>query len=121
MADWQLHFLLGALGAIAPEVVRQFNVLRDGGTYTWSPALIFFSLFYAVIAGVVATVLPSANLYSAFYNGISTDVLIGKAHAAAAGTKKKKTSQTKAAAKANANTSAPPPRLSPLDSFLDAL
>ena len=117
MADWQLHFLLGALGAIAPEVVRQVNVLRDGGTYTWSPSLIFFSLFYAGIAGVVAAILPSANLYSAFYNGISTDVLIGKAHAAAAGTKKKKTGQMKAAA----NTSTPPPRLSPLHSFLDAL
>jgi hypothetical protein len=117
MADWQLHFLLGALGAIAPEVVRQINILRDGGTYSWSPALIFFSLIYAAIAGVVAAILPSANLYSAFYNGISTDVLIGKAHAAAAGTRNKKTSHTKATASA----STPPPRLSPLDSFLDAL
>jgi hypothetical protein len=116
MADWQLLFLLGALGAIAPEVVRQVNVLRDGGAYTWSPALIFFSLIYAAIAGVVAAILPSANLYSAFYNGISTDVLIGKAHAAAAGAKKKKTQQMKSAAGAG-----PPPRLSPLHSFLDAL
>ncbi|QIO33933.1 hypothetical protein [Bradyrhizobium sp. 1(2017)] len=117
MADWQpLFFLLGALGALAPEVIRQVNVLRDGGTYTWSPSLIFFSLLYAGIAGVVAMILPSANLYSAFYNGISTDVLIGKAHAAAAGTKKKKTSQTKAA-----GTEAAPARLSPLHSFLDAL
>ena len=117
MADWQpLFFLLGALGALAPEVVRQVNVLRDGGTYTWSPSLIVFSLLYAGIAGVVAMILPSANLYSAFYNGISTDVLIGKAHAAVAGTKKKKTSQTKAA-----GAEAAPARLSPLHSFLDAL
>ena len=63
MADWQpLFFLLGAIGALAPEVVRQVNILRDGGTYTWSPSLIFFSLIYAGIAGLVAMILPSANL-----------------------------------------------------------
>ena len=117
MADWQpLFFLLGAIGALAPEVVRQVNVLRNGGTYTWSPSLIFFSLIYAGIAGLVAMILPSANLYSAFYNGISTDVLIGKAHAAAAGTRRRKTSQTKAA-----GAEAAPARLSPYHSFLDAL
>ncbi|AWM01344.1 hypothetical protein [Bradyrhizobium amphicarpaeae] len=116
MADWQPLFLLGALGAIAPEVVRQVNVLRNGGTYTWSPSLIFFSLVYAAIAGVVAAILPSANLYSAFYNGISTDVLIGKAHAAAAGNRRRKTSQTK-----EAGAEAAPARLSPYHSFLDAL
>ena len=120
MENWQL-FLLGALGAVAPEVVRQINVLRDGGTYTWSPALIFFSALYAVIAGVVALILPSANLYSAFYNGISTDVLIGKAHAAAAGAKRKKTAHIQTKAEAEAGSRPPPPRLSPLYSFLDAL
>jgi hypothetical protein len=117
MTDWQLHFLLGAIGALAPEVVRLRTVFINGGEYTWSRSLVIFSILYAAIAGLVAAILPSANPYAAFYSGISTDVLIGKAHAAAAGTRKRK----KASQKKAADDTSPPPRLSPLDSFLDAL
>lgn len=118
MEPWQQHFLVGAVGAIAPEVVRLRNVIRDKGTYTWSPALFGISLAYALIAGLIAAILPSANLYAAFYCGVSTDVLIGKVHAEAANTRQERARN--AQNKAPGDTG-PPPRLSPLHSFLDAL
>jgi hypothetical protein len=118
MPTWELNFLLGAVGGLAPEVVRHVNLARRGQEFTWSWYLLIASVLYAGLAGLIAAILPSANLYAAFYSGLTTDVFISKATRAAAGTEKRKK-----AAKANKSNEpvAAPRRLSPLDSFLDAL
>jgi hypothetical protein len=117
MSSWQQNFALGAIGALAPEVIRQLNIARQGQTFTWSWFLLVASLTYAAIAGVVAAILPSANLYAAFYSGISTDVLISRASRAAARTEQRKRNVVHKALTEPRSQS----RLSALDSFLDAL
>jgi hypothetical protein len=118
MTTWELNFLLGAVGGLAPEIVRQLNIARRGREFTWSWYLLIASAVYAMLAGLISAILPSANLYAAFYSGLTTDVFISKASRAAAGTEKRKKAAT--ANKLN-GPAAPPRRLSPLDSFLDAL
>lgn len=108
-------FLVGMLGALAPEIVRHFRLARDGKKFTWSWYLLVASAIYAGLGGFVAMILPSENLLAALYSGISTDVLVSKATERAAGTRDRVAAAHKSAA---TGASA---RLSPLDSFLDAL
>lgn len=69
-------FLIGMVGAIAPEIVRLFTIARNGQTFTWSGFYIVISIVFACLGGVIALILPSENVRAAFYAGISTPVLI---------------------------------------------
>lgn len=73
------YFVIGAVGGLAPEIVRLYEIARQGGQFRISTFYVVMSLIFAALAGLVALLLPSTNALGAFYAGISTPVLINTA------------------------------------------
>jgi hypothetical protein len=71
-------FGIGMIGAVAPEIVRLYE-LRSQGGQDFSVFYVVISLIFAALGGLVALVLPATTLWGAFYAGISTPVLISTA------------------------------------------
>lgn len=118
--------LAGAVGAMAPEIVRLYGLATGGQKLNWSPGLyIPASLAFAGLAAFIAAILPSGNLQSAFYTGVSTPVLVnailrkardgkgGEIPADASGGETKKAAPSAVPGAA--------PRLSRVDAFLSGL
>jgi hypothetical protein len=117
-------FFAGAIGALAPEIVRLYTLATDGKTFAWSPALyIPMSLLIAALGGFIAVILPTGNLQSAFYAGIGTPALI------AAVARKARDGKPADTTEANKNVSGPSarsgtpqePRASRVGGFFQAL
>lgn len=121
-------FLIGAIGALAPEIVRLYTLATGGEMPVFSPALyIPISILMAALGGLIAVILPSENLQSAFYTGIGTPTLINAA------AKKVLDKQYPESMKAGSNvtknvgvnksveTAVPRPRVSRMGAFLKAL
>jgi hypothetical protein len=104
-------FLLGGAGALAPEIVRLWSIAQNRGRFTWSGFYIVVSLLFAALGGLVAVVMGSENIRSAFYSGVSTPVIVNTVLKKASAGRRRKAVKGAAAA----------PRLSRLDSFLEAL
>ena len=68
-------FLLGCVGAIAPEVVRLYN-LRTRPEFTWSWYYLVVSALFALLGGVVAWIMPATTYYGAFYAGVATPLVV---------------------------------------------
>ncbi len=108
-------FLLGALGAVAPEIVRLYSIATGRGQgFTWSWSYIGISFAFACLGGVVAVLLPSENVRAAFYAGISTPVIINTAAKKVRGRAKRKKKGPKASEQGTEARSR-------FDSFLDGL
>ncbi len=73
--NW-LFFMLGTVGAIAPEVVRLYQIRTKPSQFRWSRYYIIISVIFALLGGVCALVLPATTLWGAFYAGISTPLVI---------------------------------------------
>jgi hypothetical protein len=69
-------FLLGCLGALAPEVVRLYTIKHKPEEFRWSAFYIVVSLLFAVLGGVVALLLPATTYWGAMYAGVSTPTLL---------------------------------------------
>jgi len=69
-------FLLGLVGALAPEIVRLYGLRNNPGRFTWSRFYLVISILFMALGGFVAVILPAQNPQAAFYAGISTPVLI---------------------------------------------
>src|SRR5439155_832051 len=69
-------FLIGAVGAAAPEIVRVFR-LRQRKMRLRLQYVIISCVFFA-LGGFVAVVLPASTPWGAFYVGVSTPVLISR-------------------------------------------
>ena len=106
------YFALGAIGGLAPEIVRLWSIATNGQTFTWSWFYIIISIIFACLAGLVALVLPADNARAALYAGISTPVLINAVAKKVAGGNKR-TSVKKAIAEDR--------RLSRFDSFVEGI
>lgn len=108
-------FALGALGALAPEIVRLWKIRSEPKRFVWSWFYLIVSLLFACLGGIVAVLLPSENARAAFYAGISTPVLINTAakNINAANRKRKRALK--------GDTSLVEGRLSPVETFIDAL
>ncbi|MEO1146620.1 MAG: hypothetical protein AAFY26_13630 [Cyanobacteria bacterium J06638_22] len=72
---WQF-FLVGCVGAIAPEIVRLYNLRFQARRLRLSWNYILVSIFFVLLGGFVAWILEPSNNYTAFYSGISTPVLV---------------------------------------------
>jgi hypothetical protein len=68
-------FGVGCVGAIAPEVIRLYN-LRLKPVFSWSWGYLLFSIPFVLLGGFMAWLLEPTNNYAAFYAGVSTPVLI---------------------------------------------
>jgi ABC-type transport system involved in cytochrome c biogenesis permease subunit len=103
-------FLLGAVGALAPEIVRVYEIRNDPHRFTWSWFYLIVSLLFVALGGFVAMILPAENPQGAFYAGISTPVLVNTVLKKGSGGGRKLKSIP-----------APVPALSPFRSFISAL
>lgn len=72
-------FVLGMGGALAPEILRLYTIRQRPSEFTWSGFYVVVSLAFASLGGLVAVILPATTWWAAFYAGVSTPVLIGKA------------------------------------------
>ena len=107
------YFLLGAIGGVAPEALRLYSLAKEGQHFRFSAFYVAMSIVFALLAGLVAVLLPSPNERAAFYAGISTPVLINTV------AKKVQRPRRKQLKEAGAR-SAESPR-SRFDAFIDAL
>ena len=69
-------FLFGMMGALAPEILRLYELRNDPSRFRWSWFYVIISLALAALAGLVAIILPTTNFRDAFYAGIATPVII---------------------------------------------
>jgi len=76
--DPKLAFIVGVLGAAAPEILRLYN-LRTNPRFKWRASYFLMSLPLFLLGGVVALVLPATTYYGAFYAGLTTPVTINAA------------------------------------------
>jgi hypothetical protein len=71
-----LIFLFGCAGSLAPEVVRLYHLRTKGSAKDFSLFYILISIFYSLLGGCVAFILPAMNFYAAFYAGVSAPIMI---------------------------------------------
>lgn len=64
-------FLFGCLGALAPEVIRHYNLRTKKAHLSWSWFYVLATLAFTLLGGVIAWILPSTNYYGAFYAGVA--------------------------------------------------
>ncbi len=69
-------FILGCVGAIAPEIIRLYKLRRKAPKELFTFWVYVASLLYAGFGGLVAITLPAVNVGAAFYAGITTPTLI---------------------------------------------
>ena len=69
-------FLLGMLGALAPEIVRLYTIRSHPHRFRWSRFYIVVSILFSILGGVIAVVLPATTLWGAVYVGVSTPMLV---------------------------------------------
>jgi hypothetical protein len=69
-------FVVGAVGAAAPEIVRLYRA-RSRRFTIHSPNIAISCLFFA-LGGFIAVILPASTPWGAFYVGVSTPVLISR-------------------------------------------
>jgi hypothetical protein len=72
-------FILGCVGALAPEIVRLYSLRNNSEQFTWSSFYLIVSFIFALLGGLVALVLPATTFWGALYVGISTPVLVNTA------------------------------------------
>lgn len=77
----ELHhtFLLGGLGALAPELLRLYTIKHKPEEFRWSIFYVVVSLLFAVLGGIVAIALPATTAWGALYAGLSTPTLLNVA------------------------------------------
>jgi hypothetical protein len=68
-------FLMGCIGALAPEIIRIYN-LRLSPTLRWSWSYLLFSFPFILLGGFMAYILEPTTSYAAFYTGVSTPFIV---------------------------------------------
>jgi hypothetical protein len=69
-------FLLGMVGALAPELVRLYSIKSNPKEFRWSWFYLIVSMLFAGLGGLIALVLPATTYWGALYAGVSTPVLV---------------------------------------------
>lgn len=64
-------FSFGCIGAVAPEIVRWYQLLQKGEEIKIPSRFFIVSVVFAILGGVIAIALEAKTLYAAFYNGVS--------------------------------------------------
>lgn len=69
-------FVFGAVGALAPEIVRLYELRTNPSRFRWSWFYVTVSLLFAALGGVLAVGLPATTVWGAIYVGVSTPTLV---------------------------------------------
>ena len=72
-------FLIGVLGALAPELYRLYRLRGRLHRMKFSISFFVISVLYALMGGLVAWILPAVTLWAAFYAGITWPILVSTA------------------------------------------
>jgi hypothetical protein len=71
------NFLAGALGALAPEIIRWRRIARSETPDEWRHLPYWFTtLAYVALAGFLASLVAQPNGYAAFITGLTTEYAI---------------------------------------------
>jgi hypothetical protein len=105
------YFGLGAVGALAPEIVRLYSLAKSNDKYKFTPFYLIMSVVFAALGGLLAIVLPTENLQSALYAGIGTPLIISSVLKKATGQAESGQPQTNGEKKAAAPRAAHPSRM----------
>ena len=68
-------FVLGFVGALAPEIVRLYKLRNNPGPFAWSWFYLIISGCFGALGGTIAWILPTTTYYGAFYAGATTGVV----------------------------------------------
>jgi hypothetical protein len=77
--NFETTFLLGAVGAAAPEILRLYELRSKPEQFRWSWAYLSFTAPFLFLGGLVAVILPATTVWGAFYTGLSLPVIITSA------------------------------------------
>jgi len=105
-------FLLGAVGAAAPEILRLYELRSNPDQFKWTWGYLLLTLPFLLLGGLVPVILPATTVWGAFYTGLSLPVIISAAA---------KKAQGDAASPAVSAKSATPVPQSGLKAYLNAL
>jgi hypothetical protein len=77
-------FLWGAIGAVAPEIVRWYRITKTGTPEEWKRAGYWIAtLAYLALGGLMAVLVAKDDPYAEFIAGLSTEFVIVGAREAA--------------------------------------
>lgn len=80
MLTWNTNiFILGAIGAFAPEVVRLWTLRLDALPFAWSTRYMAASILMCILGGIVALTLAPDMPWKSLHAGITTPILISAA------------------------------------------
>jgi hypothetical protein len=70
-------FVWGAIGAIAPEIVRWYRIAGSETPGEWRRASYWFAtVAYVLLGGVVASLVAQPNPFAAFVAGVATEFTV---------------------------------------------
>lgn len=75
----EITFLLGAVGAAAPEILRLYELRTNPQQFNWTWAYLLLTGPFLLLGGLVAVILPATTVWGAFYTGLSLPVIISAA------------------------------------------
>lgn len=80
MITWNwITFLLGALGAFAPEILRLWKIRNSPEKFSWSWFYLIISIVFCALGGIFSIAMEPDKAWKAIYIGISLPVIITKA------------------------------------------
>ena len=70
-------FLWGAVGALAPEIIRWFRIARDKAPDEWRRVSYWVAtVFYVALGAGLAFLVGKSEPYAAFITGVTTELAI---------------------------------------------
>ncbi len=69
-------FLLGALGAAAPEILRLYELRTKPDQFKWTWSYLGMTIPFLILGGLIAIVLPTTTFWGAFYAGLTMPVTL---------------------------------------------
>jgi hypothetical protein len=75
----EVAFLLGCVGAAAPEILRLYELRTKPEDFKWSWNYMFLTVPFLLLGGLVAVILPATTVWGAFYTGLSLPVTLSAA------------------------------------------
>ena len=69
-------FLLGVVGAAAPEILRLYELRTKPDDFKWTWNYLILTIPFLLLGGLAAVILPATTVWGAFYAGLSLPVTI---------------------------------------------
>ena len=74
--EWWETFTWGLIGAVSPEVIRAYLILRETNDFYYPKKLILITILLAALGGVIAIAFESATPLNAILIGFATPTIV---------------------------------------------